>query len=63
MKDSRRDEVFHDMCVKQGYVPSTCTLDGELVWMLVRKGEDPCAGCNMDRAVCKGRPRRNQTRC
>ena len=53
----KKEDIFHDMVVQQGYVPATCTLDGQLVLLLVNKGNDPCAGCNMDRLVCKGRPK------
>jgi hypothetical protein len=41
-----------DMCKKQGYVPKDCKLDGELVWLLVSMGKNPCVGCNMDRSIC-----------
>lgn len=37
--------------------PDTCKLDGILVLALLLRAEDPCARCNHDRAVCKGRPR------
>lgn len=53
---SDRSQMFHDMAVQQGYVPESCTLDGEMVMLLIKR-EDPCAGCNMDRDVCKGRPK------
>lgn len=45
------------MCVEQGYVPSTCLLAGIVVWDEMKKGEDPCGGCNCDRAKCHGRAR------
>ena len=51
-------DIFLQGAIGQGYVPSTCELDGHLVMFLVNKGEDPCAGCNNDRAVCHGRPHR-----
>lgn len=37
-------------------VPETCTLDPRLRAIVEMTEPDPCAGCNMDRAVCKGRP-------
>ena len=50
------------MMIEQGYVPRTCTLDdkiaGPLIYSEVSAGRDPCAGCLMDRAACKGRPRK-----
>lgn len=46
---------YKQMCVQQGYVPSTCILDGQMVWLLVKDGKDPCKGCNANRNICKGR--------
>jgi hypothetical protein len=49
-----------DMMIKQGYVPTTCTMPdppaGMLIHSEISAGRDPCAGCNLDREVCKGRP-------
>ncbi len=42
------DEV-KELCIKQGYVPLECKLDGRLVWALVNDGRNPCIGCN---AIC-----------
>lgn len=42
----------------QGYVPRGCLLVGQVVMGLVNRGEDPCSGCNSDRAKCAGRPRK-----
>lgn len=36
------------LCVKQGYVPPDCKLDGMIVWLLVQDGKTPCQGCNAD---------------
>lgn len=47
------------LCKQQGYVPPKCTLDGQLVWILVNKSEDPCAGCNEDRLTCEGRAKQD----
>ena len=46
------------MAIRQGYVPSSCTLNGKLVMALINSGEDPYKGCNMDRTKCGGRPKR-----
>ena len=50
------------MMIEQGYVPDTCQLPedhgGLLIWTEVNKGNDPCWGCNLDRLVCKGRPKK-----
>lgn len=50
--------VFLDykaMCIQQGYVPLTCLLDGQLVWLMINEGKDPCQGCNHNRSECNGR--------
>lgn len=47
------------MAKGQGYVPRTCLLGGQVVMGLVNKGDDPCAGCEGPRDVCKGRPKRH----
>lgn len=53
-----KKDISREMCIKQGYVPPKCTLPGLLAMFLVQKGEDPCAGCNMDRGTCEGRPKK-----
>ncbi len=50
-----------ELVKQQGYVPAGCNLAGMLVMHLTTKGEDPCAGCNEDRAKCKGRPNKGDT--
>ena len=52
--ENERD-IMRELCIKQGYVPSTCKLPGQLVFALVNEQGDPCNGCNENRAVCKGR--------
>ncbi len=47
---------MRDMMIQQGYVPKTCTLDGMVVFFLMKRGEDPCMGCNESRIKCGGRP-------
>ena len=37
-------------------VPETCTMDPMLLSIIRLTEKDPCAGCNADRLVCKGRP-------
>lgn len=53
-------ELGKTMMIQQGYVPPTCTLPvevaGPLIWSEINAGRDVCAGCRMDRSVCKGRP-------
>ena len=51
------NDMYKKMCTQQGYVPSTCTMEGQLCWLLVNSQGDPCKGCNADRNECKGRPR------
>ena len=53
----KESDFWLAMCIEQGYVPATCDLPGQIVFILVNKGEDPCAGCNVDRNQCHGRPR------
>lgn len=36
------------LCINQGYVPADCVLDGMLVYLLVKDGQNPCCGCNRD---------------
>lgn len=50
--------MFKKMCIQQGYIPQTCTMDGQLAWLLVNKGEIPCWGCNEDRKVCDGKEKK-----
>jgi hypothetical protein len=51
----KMSDIYKKMCVHQGYVPPTCTLDGKIAYMLAYEGKDPCKGCNADREICKGR--------
>lgn len=46
---------YKSMCIQQGYVPSTCKMDGQMCWLLIQEGKDPCKGCNNDRVKCNGR--------
>lgn len=46
---------YRAMCIQQGYVPPTCQMDGQLCWLRVQEGKDPCEGCNYNRAKCNGR--------
>lgn len=48
-----KTDMYKQMCVKQGYVPSTCILDGQLCWLLVNSQGNPCIGCNADKSICK----------
>jgi len=48
-------DTLREMCIQQGYVPPKCALPGPMVWGLMQKGEDPCAGCNVPRSECGGR--------
>jgi len=46
---------YKQMCIQQGYVPSTCTMEGQMCWLLVNSQGDPCKGCNANRKICNGR--------
>ena len=52
------------LMIQQGYVPETCTLQdsvgGALIWSEINASRDPCAGCNMNRAECHGRPKQRE---
>ncbi|MPM00573.1 hypothetical protein SDC9_46800 [bioreactor metagenome] len=54
---------YKQMCVQQGYVPSTCTMEGQMCWALVQSQGDPCKGCMANRKTCNGRhaPYENDT--
>ena len=54
------DDILLKMAISQGYVPASCLLAGEIVFGLVQKGKDPCAGCNGPRGKCNGRPKNNE---
>ncbi len=47
-KDLCHNHNMLDLCIKQGYVPPDCTLDGMIVFGLVQEGKTPCDGCNMN---------------
>ena len=55
-------QIGKDMMIKQGYVPATCTLPvelaGPLIYSEVNAGRSPCDGCNENRDVCKGGPKK-----
>jgi len=48
--------------IDQGYVPPTCILPdefaGPLIWGEINKGRSPCWGCEGERYICKGQPKR-----
>ena len=39
------DENLFFLCVKQGYVPYDCQLNGLMILGLVHSGKNPCVGC------------------
>ena len=55
--EEAKTDVWLEMAKGQGYVPPKCLLGGQIVMMLINKGDDPCSGCNIDRSACGGRPR------
>jgi len=54
-KDSK--DLLLEMCIKQGYVSKGCRLSGQMVFMLVNTGKNPCDGCafapNCKKAIIK----------
>ena len=55
-----KDGMMRKMCAQQGYVPEKCTMDGFQIMALVNGGDNPCEGCNEDRAKCGGQPVRER---
>ena len=53
-------DMMLEMAKQQGYVPLKCILPGAIVMGLINKGENPCWGCNQDRSVCEGQPKKEQ---
>ena len=37
-------DMYKEMCIRQGYVPNTCTMDSQMCWLLVNSQGDPCKG-------------------
>lgn len=62
IKNDPREDILKEMCIKQGYVPSKCTLSGELIFKIVSFQKDPCMGCNGNRIVCGGRVYNRKTK-
>jgi len=60
-ENGAKKDFWKPVVIKQGYVPKDCTLNGGVVWALINQSEDPCDGCNEQRSVCHGRPRRPDT--
>ena len=56
-------QIGKDMMIKQGYVPADCTLPvefaGPLIWSEIQVGRSACWGCNEDRSICGGQPKRD----
>jgi hypothetical protein len=50
------DDKLLVACIKQGYVPDGCLLQGQLVFSIITHSGDPCNGCAGPRKKCKGRP-------
>jgi hypothetical protein len=54
-------DFWKEAVIEQGYVPKGCTLGGGIVWKLINVAIDPCAGCDENRQICRGRPREGDT--
>ncbi len=54
--------IGKQMMIEQGYVPPACTMNnriaGPLIWSEINQGRSPCSGCNADRSVCGGQPKK-----
>lgn len=51
-------DVLLQAAIGQGYVPKTCLLAGVVVMAATQMDGDACAGCNIEREKCHGRPKR-----
>ena len=59
MNSQSKEDKYLAIAIREKKVPPTCLLDGELLFFLiVHEGTDPCLECNMNRQVCRGRPRK-----
>ena len=57
-----KGEYRNDYCPELGLTPVsythlTCTMEGQMCFLLVQSQGDPCKGCNADRNECRGRSR------
>jgi len=55
-----KDDHMLGMAKLQGYVPDTCLLGGFVVLDEVKRGNNPCWGCNGPREKCKGKPKQER---
>ena len=39
------DDHMLNMCKMQGYIPTNCLLNGQIVMGLLNQGDAPCKGC------------------
>lgn len=47
INNQQHEDELLKLCIKQGYVPNHCKLDGMLIYGLVQNGRTPCIGCNV----------------
>ena len=57
LDEAPESDTLLKMAKDQGYVPTTCLINGVLVMSEVNDGRDPCASCEGPRGRCHGRPR------
>jgi hypothetical protein len=57
-EETKERDLLREMAVAQGWVPKDCTLPGPIVMATTNTDGDACSGCNMDRSVCHGRPKK-----
>ena len=58
-EEAKNDHLLR-ACKQQGYCPPGCLLSGRMVYGLTAKGKYPCDGCNSDRSICGGQPKRGE---
>jgi hypothetical protein len=40
-----KNGIMRKLCIKQGYVPPCCTMDGFYILAFINSGKSPCKGC------------------
>ena len=53
------DDFLLKQAIRQGYVPETCLLNGKIVMDEIKKGRNPCWGCEGPREKCHGKPKKD----
>ncbi len=49
------NDIMLKMAIGQGYVPTTCLLNGSVAFDEINNQRCPCSGCSGPREKCKGK--------